>query len=581
MVSITTSTTSSTASLNGLSTGIDTTALVNAIVAQKATGLNRLKAQQTLNNQKTTSLISIRTEISTLLTSLGALSDKFNARAVTSTDSNNTNVTASATGNVSGSYDLTVSTVATRGRLSASLDGSGNTLNMAVASPSNASLSPIFTTGTPATFALQGTDGTVYKITLDDASNTLNGLRDKINAVAGSSVTASIVNMGKGANPYQLVITAKDTGTGSTGGKVSFADITANDGVTSANNLGILAGTVDNLATPTKITLGGLTSSGTGIATDANFTLNGINLTRSTNVVKDAVDGLTLNLKQGGQTGTTTLTVGQDTAGATTALQTVITNYNKLVADYKTASTATKNSDGSVALAPLSNDATTRTLMNSLRAAMQGGSAGLSSGATYKLLSSVGVTNQPDGTLALNTYSFQQAMNNDPASVQSLFNFSGTSTSPVVTVKSGSSQTTTGSVDFAITDTGGGVLEGTLTQGGTTVASLPVTNGILAGTGIFAGLNLGVTGTGTGTLTLSRGAAQAAWDFASTYTGTTGGIANLLSTITSQNTNLVSQISQAQSRLNQETADLKEKFAQMEAIVGQMKSTTGSLFSTS
>ena len=150
-----------------------------------------------------------------------------------------------------------------------------------------------------------------------------------------------------------------------------------------------------------------------------------------------------------------------------------------------------------------------------------------------------------------------------------------------MTVKSGGSQTATGSVDFAITDSGGGNLVGTLTQGTTTVTSIPVTNGILSGAGIFAGLGLGVTGTGTGTLTLSRGAGQAASDLLSTYTGTTGGIANLLSTITSQNTNLVTQIAQAQSRLNQETADLKDKFAQMEAIVGQMKATTSSLFSTS
>lgn len=574
MVSITTSTTSSTASLNGLSTGIDTTALVNAIVAQKATGLNRLKAQQTLNNQKTTALNSLRTELSTLVNSLGALTDKFNARAVTSTDSNNTNVTATATGTVSGSYDLTVHTVATRGRLSATLDGSGNALNMAVANPS---VAPVYT-GDPATFAVQGTDGTVYKVTLDAASNTLNGLRDKINAVAGGSVTASVVNLGKGTNPYQLVLTAKATGTGSTVGKVSIADIT--DSISSTNNLGILAGTLDDPVNPTKIVTGGLTSTGTGIATDANFTVNGINLTRSTNVVTDAVEGLTLTLKQGGQTGTTTLTVGQDTAGVTTALQTAITNYNKLVADYKTASTATKNADGSVAQAPLSNDTTTRTLMNSLRAAIQGASAGLSSDVTYKSLASVGITGQSDGTLYLNTYTFQQAMSNDPASVQSLFTFAGNSSNPVVTVKSGGPQTTTGSVDFSIT-TVDGTLVGALTQGGTTVASLPVTNGVLTGTGIFAGLSLGVSGTGTGTLTLSRGAGQAASDLLSTYIGTTGSIANLLNTITAQNTNLVSQIATAQSRLNQQAADLKDKFAQMEAIVGQMKSTTSSLFGTS
>jgi flagellar hook-associated protein 2 len=578
MVTVTTSTTSSSTTLNGLSTGIDTTALVNAIVAQKGTGVARLKAQQTLNNQKTATLTNLKTQLGTLVTSMAALQDRLSGRVVTSTDSNNTNVTATATGDVSGSYDLTVSTVATRGRLSASLDGSGFTTNLAVTNPADSTTSSIFTAGTPATFAVQGTDGKVYKIVLDDSTNTLNGLRDKINAVAGASVTASVVNMGKGAKPYQLVLTAKDTGTGSTAGKVSIADITSNDGLTSANNLNISAGIVDNLTTPTKITSGGLTSSGSAVATDANFTLNGIALTRSTNVVKDAVDGMTITLKQGGQVGTTTLTVAQDTAGATTALQDFITKYNQLVKDYKAASTATKNADGSIAQAPLSNDATTRAMMNNLKATLAGASVGLPGTATYKSLATLGVTNKADGSLYLNTYTFQQAMNADVASVQDLFTFSGTSTTPVVTVQSGGSNTATGSVDFSITKDGSGILWGTLTQNGVTTDPIQVINGVLTGTGAYAGLNLGVTGTANGTLTLSRGAGQAASDFISSFTGTTGSIANLLNTITAQNTNLVSQIATGQARLDSETKSLKEKFAQMESIVGQMKATTSSLF---
>jgi flagellar hook-associated protein 2 len=578
MVSVTTSTTSSTASLNGLSTGIDTNALVNAIMAQKSTGVTRLKAKQTLNNQKTTTLLSIRTQLSGLVTSQAALQDKFNARTVTSTDSSNAYVTATASGVDSGSFDLQVSTVATKGRLSAKLDGQGKATNLAVANPADASASSIFSSGA-GTLALQGTDGKVYTITLDASSNTLNGLRDKINSVAGASVTASVVNMGKGTKPYQLVITAKNTGTGSMGGNVTLADVTANDGTTVANNLGISAGTVDSLGTPTTLA-GGLSSAGGNgaSATDANFTLNGVSLTRSTNTIKDAVDGMTFTLKQGGQAGTTTLTVGQDVAGATTALQDFITKYNQLVKDYKTASTATKGTDGSIALAPLSNDATTQTLMTSLRATLAGASAGLSTGSTYTSLASVGITNLAEGTLYLNTYAFQQAMNTDPASVENLFQFTGTSTSPVVTVKSGGSTTATGSVDFAITDLGGGNLVGTLKQNGVTSDPIPVTNGVLAGTGIYAGLNLAVTGTGTGTLTLSRGAGQAATDLLSGYTGTTGTIANLLNTITTQNQNLATQISTGQTRLDAEAKSLKDKFAQMEATVGQMKATTGSLF---
>ncbi len=576
MVTVTTSTTSSTASLNGLSSGIDTTALINAIMAQKSTNVTRLKAQQTLNTQKTSALTSLSTELSGLTLSMAALQDRLNASTVSSTDSTNAYVTASATaGQSAGSFDVQVSTVATRARLSAKADGS----NLSVANPSDSVGSSIFTAGTPATFALQGTDGKTYTITLDSASNTLNGLRDKINAVAGSSVTASVVNTGKGSNPYQLVLTAKATGTGSTSGNVTLADVTSNDGTTVANNLGISAGTVDSLSAPTKIT-GGLTSAaGNGaVATDANFTINGLSLTRSTNTVSDAVDGMTFNLKQGGQSGTTTLTIGNDVAGATTALQDYVTKYNQLLKDYKTASTATKNSDGSVAQAPLSGDQTTRSMMASLRATLAGASSGLSSSATYKSLASVGVTTQADGTLYMNNYVFQTAMNTDPAAVQRIFSFTGTSTSPAATVKSGGSGTVTGSVDFAITDSGGGNLVGTLTQNGVTSDPIPVTNGVLVGTGIYAGLNLAITGTGTGTLNLSRGVGQAASDLLYTYTGTTGSLANLMNTITAQNTNLASQITRAQTMLDAEAANLKDKFAQMESVVGQMKATSGSLF---
>lgn len=583
MVSVTTSTTSSSTTLNGLATGIDTTALINAIVAQKGTGVARLKAQQALNNTKVTTLANMKAELNGLITSMAVLQDKFNSHVVASTDSSNAYVTATAGGGTSGSFDVTVSTVASRGRLSASLDTNGVATNLSVTNPSGASNSSIYT-DTPATFALQGTDGKIYQITLDASTNTLNGLRDKINAVAGSSVTASIVNTGKGAKPYQLVVMAKDTGSGSTKGVVSIVDITKQvnpTAVGTTNNLGILTGTLNNLTTPTSLS-GGLDSTTAGaVAMDANFTLNGINLTRSSNLVKDVVDGMTFTLKQGGQTGVTTLTVGQDAAGTTAAFQDFITKYNTLVKDYKTASTATKNADGSIAQAPLSGDATTRALMNNLQNMLAGSSAGLPGTSAYKTLTNLGVIRLSDNTLYLNTNAFQQALSANAANVQDLFTFSGASTSPAVSVTGGGAQTATGSVDFAITkDATTGILSGTLTQNGVTSGPILVINGTLSGTGTLAGLTLSVSGTGTGTLTLSRGIGQAAADLLSSFTSTTGGIASLLKTINTQNANLVTQIAQGQTRLDQETASLKDKFAQMEAVVGQMKATTTSLFGT-
>jgi flagellar hook-associated protein 2 len=576
----TTPTSSSTlTNISGISTGVDTTALINAIVAQKGVGLTRLQAQRTLNDAKTTALNSLNSELSTFGVSMLALQDSFNSRTVTSTDINNAYVTATGKGVATGNYDVSVHTVATKGRVSATLDSSGLPTNLAVASPTDSVNSNIFTPGTPASFAIQGTDGVIKTITMTEGSNTLNGLAAAINA-SGAGVTAQVVNTGKGAKPYQLVLSANATGTGTTKGVVAIVDVTNQSGGSAgapANNLGILAGTVDSMTAPTAIT-GGLTSTTSGAtATDATFSLNGIELTRGTNVVKDAADGMTFTLKQGGQTGVTTLTVAPDKGGATTAMQTFIANYNKLVTDYKTASTSTKNADGSINQAPLANDPSTRAFMANLQSALKGASAGMPSSTSYKTLASMGVTSLADGTLNMNIIAFQTAMGDDLTAALNLFKFSGTSTSQNVAVTSGGAQTATGNVDFAITKDAGGTLWGTLTQNGVTTAPIQVVSGTLQGTGNYTGLNLAVTGTGSGTVTLARGSGQAAADLISSFTGVSGGINIALKSITVQDANLDLQIQSAQSRLNTETANLKKQFAQMEAVVGQMKAAAGAL----
>ncbi|NWJ41145.1 MAG: flagellar filament capping protein FliD [Geothrix sp.] len=568
--------TSSLTSISGITTGIDTKALVDAIVAQKATGMNRLQAKKDLNDKKTAALTAMRTALTTLSLSMASLQDKLNSRTVTSTDTNNTNVTATATGIASGNYDISVKTVATKGRLSAALDPvTGYTLS--VANPGDSTLSPIFTSGTSATFAVQGTDGVVKEITLDASSNSLNGLRDKINA-SGAGVTATVVNVGKGSSPYQLVLTAKDTGTGKTGGVVTLATLSG----TVAASLGIASGSYGApLADGTQTIVGGVTSATSGAnATDADFTLNGIELTRTTNVVKDAVDGMTFTLKQGNQAGTTTLSVAPDKAGATAAVQDFITKYNQLMKDYHDASTSTKNADGSINQAPLASDSATRAMMGNLKATLFGQTAGLPGGATYKTLPNIGISTQADGTVYLNTITFQTAMTNDLASVQRLFTFAGDSTSPAVTVRAGGSKTVTGPIDFAITkDAGTGVLWGTLTRNGVTSDPIQVTDGVLSGTGDFAGLSLAVGGAGSGTITLSRGVGQAAKDLITNFTtpGSAGGISSILDSIQAQNKSLGSQIQDAQTRLNHERDNLTKKFAQMESVVAQMRAGASSL----
>ena len=568
-------------SFQGLSTGIQTDALVSAILAQDGVGVVRMQAKEAQNNAAATALTTMKSNLNSFMTSLATLQDTFNARTVTSTDTNNTYVTATATGATAGSYDLNVNTVATRGRISSTMVGGAPT-NLAVADPTAAIFS-----GTEASFAVQGTDGVTEAFTVPGNNNSLNGLRDAINA-SGAGVTASIINTGSGATPYQLVISANDTGTGTTSGVVTLAAIDNADGTSTSVNpaLGITAGTItgssanyaDNFASPTGLS-GGITSSESGTSgVNAVFTLNGVQLTRQSNSVSDAVDGVTFNLLKGGETGTTTLTVAQDTSSATAGMQNVITQYNTLLTTYKTASTSTKNADGSISQAPLGGNQTASSIINQLQSALTGASAGLAGTSAYTNLSSLGVTTNSDGTLSLSTVTFQNALKADPAAALRLFTFSGRSTNGSVTVSSGNAQTITGSVGFTINSyTPGGAVSGTFTTANGPI-TLTGTNGTLYGTGDLAGLSLSVTGTGSGTLTLARGAGQAASDLITQDVAYgTGALSAALTNMTTQNNYLDLQIAQGQAMLAQRKTALQNQFSQMEVAVSKLKASASSL----
>jgi flagellar hook-associated protein 2 len=425
--------------------------------------------------------------------------------------------------------------------------------------------------GSSASFAIQGTDGVIRTLTLGSSNNNLYGLRDAINALStpdpnvpgskGLGVTATVVNTGSGANPYQLVLTSNTTGTGTTGGVVTLADVTSGGAV---NSLGIAAGTVDSMTAPTTIS-GGLTSSGANVAQDAQFSVNGVQLTRKTNTVTDAVDGVTFNLKQGGQTGTTTLTVGVDKSSITSAMQDVISKFNSLLSDYKGAS-ATGGA--------LYNDSTTRSFISQIRSALTGVPAGLSATATFNSTAALGIKTNQDGTLSLDTTAFQAALDKDPAAAKRIFANSGVSTSAAVAFYGSGTNTTTGAVGFNITSyVSGGAVSGTFTVGGSNY-TLSGYNGSLVGTAgtPLEGLILSVSGLGNGTLTLSKGVSQATQDAVSSITNYGSGmLTGIISSINDQNRTLANQITVGQSRLDRRKTQLQAQFAQIESVIGQLQ----------
>lgn len=562
-----------TISSTGVASGIDWNSLISAILQQEGQPVQRLQDQQAANNNRIQALQAMQSSMTALSSSLATLGGtSFDARTVTSSDTTNTYVTATASGAAVGSYDLQVSQVATKGRISPTLSGGAPT-NLSVADPL---ATPIFS-GSSASFAIQGTDGVIRTLTLSGSNNNLYGLRDAINALAtpdpnvpgskGLGVSATVVNTGSGANPYELVLTANASGTGTTGGVVTLADVTSGGPV---NSLGIAAGTVDSMTAPTTLT-GGLTSSGSDVAKNAVFTVNGIQLTRQSNTVTDAVNGVTFNLKQGGQTGTTTLTVGIDKSTITSAMQDVISKFNALVTSYRSASAAG---------GALANDTSARSFISQVRAALSGAPAGLSSTATFTSAATLGVATNQDGTLSLDTTAFQAALDKDPTAAKNVFANSGVSSSAAVSFYALGSKTVTGSVAFNITSyTSGGAVSGDFTVGGTTY-TLSGSNGSLLGTvgTPLEGLILNVSGLGSGTLTLSRGVGQAAQDTISNITDYgTGMLPTIINSINDQNFTLSNQIATGQARLDRRRTVLEAQFAQIESTLGQLQAMGQSL----
>ena len=569
-------------SFQGLTTGLQTDTLVNAIIQQEGQPLQRLQAKQTTNTSRLKAIQTIQTGMTALSTSLATLSStSFDARTVTSTDSNGTYVTATATASAPGSYDLQVTKVATAGRITPTMVGGAPT-NLAVADPLATTIFDAGTGGTgTASFAIKGTDGVIKTLTLTSGNNNLYGLRDAINALGtadpavpgstGLGVTATVVNTGSGTNKYELVLTAKLSGTGTTGGVVTIADISNNTvGGAAVNTLGITHGTVDSLTTPTTLS-GGLGSGTADVAQDALFMVNGLQLTRQSNTVTDAVDGVTFTLKQGNQTTSTTLTVGQDKGTLTSALQDVVSKFNALVTSFKSAS-ATGGA--------LANDPTVRSLIAQVRSALSGAPSGLPSSATFTSAADLGMTTNRDGSLSLNTTILSAALDKDPAAAKRIFAFSGQSSNGAVSFYQGGAKTTTGAVSFNITSfASGGAVSGTFTVNGTEYA-LSGSNGTLGGAAgtPLEGLILSVNGLGSGTLTLSRGVGQAARDVVSNLTASaTGNIPQIIASINAQNTNLTQQITVGQARLDRRKVVFQNQFSQLEATVSQLQAAGSSL----
>lgn len=539
--------------------GLPIDSLVTAQMQIEQQPLTAIKTKISSYNTKLSAYSTLKSGLSTFQTAVDKLATaaKFNAQTVTASDSNTISATADGTA-VKGSYNVSVTQLATSQKLASAayssttdIIGTGKlTISFGTYTAADG--------GTPASFTANGSKSDI-EIDITSSNNTLAGIRDAINA-KNASVTASIVNDGSG---NRLVITSKDTGEVNSL-KISVAD---NDG-NNTDSSGLSALAYDPLATSNNMTQ-------LVAAKNALLTVDGLNISKSSNTISDVIQGVTLTLK--GVTSTANaLSVDTDTTTIQSSVQSFVDAYNSL-------NTSMRNltkfvSAGSSANGVLLGDSTARNMMVKLKSML---SASSPTATTYKTLSDIGVSMGSDGSLSLDSTKLQKAITNNVSDVAKLFSPSATTTDPQVTFMGSKADTQSGTYAVNITQLGGNGVNAIGTINGVTANT---TGSVLTGAGGNAsyGLQISVTGTATGsrgTITFSKGLAGELSSVLGEWLKSDGPLTTKTDGLNSSIKDLNKKADDINAKLPSIEARYRAQYAKLDALLSSLQTTSTNLTS--
>jgi len=442
----------------GLGSGLDVNGILTKIMQAESQPLTVLAKKEAAFQAKLSAYGSLKGTISSFQSAVSALNTQSKFKAYNATPSDSTVLTASASSIAApGSYAITVGQLAQAQTLLTSAKttttaaiaatGTSTTLTFQFGAISGGTLTNGVYAG--ATFTQDAAQAT-GTVTITDANNSLQGIRDSINA-ANIGVTASIVNNGNATTPYNLVLTANDTGLASSmkitvggGADASISSLLAYDPAAAQN----------------------LTQS--AVAQNATLTANGVAISSASNAVTGAVTGATLNLVK---IGSTNLSVTRDTASVSASVQALVKAYNDTTTTLKgfmSYDVTTKRAG------ILLGDSATQSIQSRIRSTLSAALTGLGS-SSLTTLSQIGVSFQKDGTLTLDNTKLQAALTTSFGDMARLFAAVGKPTDNLVTYISSTAASTTALPSLGATV---GSNKGTqAVQTGSAAAGLSITTG--------------------------------------------------------------------------------------------------------
>ena len=417
-------------------TNLDINSIVSQLMTVERQPIAKLNVKEASYQAKLSAYGSVKGAVSSFQTAVQSLSSASNFQTLKATSSDTTIFSASAASTATaGTYSLEVTTLAQAQKLvaigqtsstAAISDGTTTTVTFDFGTISGGAFDSGTGKYTGSTFTSNGAGTT--DITIDSSNNSLQGIRDAINA-AQMGVTATIINDGSGI-PYRLSLSSDSLGVSNSmkittsGGDGTMATLLAQDpaGLPAAQHL-----------------------SQTVTAQNADFKVNGVTVSKTSNTVSDVIPGVTLTLSKVTTT-PATLTVARDTATMSSSIASFVKAYNDIAGTLKNLSAydAAKQKG-----AILQGDSTVRSLQSQLRSMLNTPVVGISG--TLTTLSDVGVTFQKDGTLAVNQTKLDSVMASNFSDIASLFASVGKATDSLVSFSSATSSTKAGSYAVSIT----------------------------------------------------------------------------------------------------------------------------------
>ncbi len=384
---------------------------------------------------------------------------------------------------------------------------------------------------------------TSQTVTVSSANNNLNGLAESLAALEG--VNATVTDKGDGT--FSLIVNSD------TGSKNSLRLSVTED----ASDTGLAAfDTTSNNASKQVVA-----------AQDATINLNGVSITRESNIVTDLIDGYEFKLNS---TTSSAASVSStiDQSVAFSKISEFVNTYNSVSS---TIGALTQNGAGGQEKGVLARDITLKSIQRNLRSILTSELPGYGEKGRY--LSELGVKTMRDGSISVNESDFNKAFEKEPILFDVIVNSMATSDNALVAA----SQTSTilvpkaGSYNFVSNN------DGTATLGGTALSASTLADGTkqyISTTGDTKGLKLTVSGNvSTATVFYGQSLADKLLSFIEDMVSATGDLEKSKTRASS----LISEYNEDKASLDAKVESIRERYMQqfsaMEAAVSGFNKT--------